>query len=141
MRHILLFFAPIPVKLGLVQSLKRRIKFLSPNHQKTTKHVLLKKDIAQLQRGLFVYFLVHVTVNDILVIYVTALRCAGNLKKVDLWLGSNTINIWYDSFTSLSMHWQGTTILTVLSKRLELFIEQWESNLQPKDDPKALSLD
>ena len=40
-----------------------------------------------------VYWLLYVTVDDISVIYVTAHRCAGGLKKVDLPSGSHAIDI------------------------------------------------
>ena len=35
----------------------------------------------------------YATVNDISVIYVAVHRCAGGLKNVDLWSGSNAIDI------------------------------------------------
>ena len=41
----------------------------------------------------------HVTFNDISVIYVTAHRCAGGLKNIDLRSGSHTMDISYGSLT------------------------------------------
>ena len=40
-----------------------------------------------------VNWLFNVTINDISVIYVTAHRCAGGMKKLDLRSGSRAIDI------------------------------------------------
>ena len=68
--------------------------------------------INNLIRG-WVYWLLKVTFNDInfQVIHVSAHRCAGRLKKLDLRSGSHAIDISYCSYTCLSKHRHGPSFL------------------------------
>ena len=59
-------------------------------------------------------WLFKVTCNNISIIYVTAHRYAGGLKKLDLPLGSQATDILQDSLTCPSKHRHGTHLFTVI---------------------------
>ena len=56
-------------------------------------------------------WLLNVTFNDISVTHVTAHRCVGKLKKLDIGSGSHAIDISKGSLTCPSKHRNGITLL------------------------------
>ena len=62
------------------------------------------------------YRLLNVTINNISVIHVMAHRCAGDLKKLDLWSGTLVIDISLGSLTCPSKHQHGPPFLRLFQE-------------------------
>ena len=79
-----------------------------------------------------VYLLFNVTFNDISVTHVTAYRCVGGLKKLELRSGSHTIHISYGSLTRPS-ELRHVTLFTVIPRNCPISVAFYDAHGDTED--------
>ena len=79
------------------------------------------------------YCLLNVTLNGISVIYVTAHRRVGGLKKFDLRSGSHAIDISSGSQTCQFKHRPGANLFTVITKNRSISVTFYDAYRDTED--------
>ena len=78
-------------------------------------------------------WLLNVTCNDISVIYITAHRCTGGLKKLDLQSGSQRYRHFVGSLTCPSKHRHGANLFMVIPRNRPILVAFYDTHGDTED--------